>query len=274
VGVHTAYGDPPVAYDLDGPCMTDDQMSDTCGTSAACHCEADVLDPCETAFWLQFVDSDGDGQQDPYPAQLQADNGILDTWPRVFLEYIGAPTIDDEGNTTGFENEYGNNTFEWPVGTGRMLPERWVNENYPAAFSLMTLGISNIVPDTGNKFDPFPVKEMSVTFSPAFRHYHAGGAFDVDPPGPSGPWDLIDVRCFTTDGVYPDFATCTGDEIAFDVVPAGAWRLTMVTQVGQTWTLPNEIGVPGLAEDIGLGPMVSTSPDFDIGSQATYLLLE
>ena len=272
-GIHTDYGNAPL--DLLGPCDRDPALDDaTCSASAVCDCDLATFDPSQTAMWVHFMDNDVDGVHDPYPSELQAANGVKDTWPRLYLEYIGTPTTTPDG-TVSFENPLAQNLFEWPPDSNRVRPERWVAENYTVAYDLIFLGPTGIAADPTNPFSPFPVFEMNMLFSPAFRHYHADGAYAVDPA--NGPYDLLDIRCYTSDaGVYPDFASCTGEEIDWNDVPAGAWSLTLVTESGQTWSVPNEIGVPQLAFAVGLdAPLESTDLSvFDVRSQASYLLLE
>jgi len=284
--IHTAYGDDQ-PLDLFGPCDPAPSMdATTCAISAACHCNPATLDPSDTAFWVLFKDADGDGLHDPYPPNsdgspsLQALNGITDTWPRVYIEYMGTPATNDDGDVV-FENDLGE--FEWPPGSGIMLPERWVQENFSMAYELNFNGAGGIAPENEPVFNvPFPVNELSVTYSPVARHYHEGGTYSVDD---SGPYDLIDVRCFDNDaGEYPDFATCDGNQHTASEIPKGAWSITVISFTGQTWALPNEIGLPNRAYELGMfskadgsfdGAMESTDPSsFNVTSQAGYLTTE
>ncbi len=297
-GVHTEYpaecpkGEKcdPLPLDLDGPCAQDPSVGDAaCGQLIACSCPPDIQAPCQTGFPVHFVDridnATGDpvpdGLHDPYPAELQAANGIKDTWPRVFLDYLGVPTSDPDGNTI-FENDLG--TFEWPEGSGRYVRERWVAENYPMALELVVPGIGLIHPDPDNKFDPFMAKEMQITFSPAFRHYHPGGTYDVDPA--NGPYDLFDLRCYADpnfgDGQFPSGdpdaqhpASCVpGQPVSLDDVPNGAWQMVLITESGQSWWLPNDIGLPARAAEEGVdNPLQATDPTFDPATQGVYLML-
>jgi len=283
--IHTAYGkNQPL--DLDGPCAPAPGMDDTtCAISAACHCDPGTLDPSETAFWVLMKDADEDDAHDPYPPNpdgspsLQALNGISDTWPRVYIEYLGTPTADDDGNTI-FENELGE--FEWPPGSGVMRPERWVQENFPMAYELNFNGPNGVAPAGAPVFnEPFPVNELSITYSPVARHYYEGGTYGYDD---NGPYDLIDVRCFDNDlGEYPSFATCDGEQHNASEIPKGAWSITVISFTGQTWTVPNEIGLPSMAYALGMlskpdgsfsGAMESTDPSFNVASQSGYLTTE
>lgn len=276
---HATYAD-GLTLSLDGPCPL--EPSATCDASlAACRCDRDEAAPWETGFPVWFVDrmcevldgeqivghepcDGGDGKHDPYPAPLQAANGLKDTWPRVYLEWMGEPT--DEGTFAAdlrpFEHE------------GKVLPERWVGESFPLALELNFLGAAGIAPD-GAPFLPFPAREISVTWSPVVRHYHAGGQFAVDPA--NGPFDLYDLRCHPgDDGELPAaLPVCqqTG-EVSPDDLPTGAWRITVVTHTGQTWVLPNELGLESLAAAVGLPPMTSDDTDFDAAAQGRVLTIE
>lgn len=269
VGIHAEYDGQTVDYN--GPCPISAEDADTCFVLPACDCDPVATQACETAIWMHFVDADADGEHDPHPSELQAAGGLKDTWPKVYLEYLGQPVVDGDV-TLGFVNEYASGSFEWPVGSGRFVPERWVGENYPSGLELNVFGAAGIAP-YGATFSTFPAREASVTFSPAFRHYHADGQFAVDPA--SGPFDLVDLRCFTTNGVYPEYPTCTGEEVSIGMVPSGAYSLTVILENGQTWTIPNEGGIPGIAQAIGLDePPPSTDASYDPATQGAYLMLE
>jgi len=281
VGVHTSYGkNQPL--DLYGPCDIAPEFDQaTCDVTSGCPCDEDTLDPAETAFWVMFVDADGDGAHDPYPdnpdgtPSLQALNGITDTWPRMFIEYMGTPAEDKAGNQI-FDNDL--KQFEWPPGSGIKLPERWVQENFTMAYDLNFLGPFGIAPEGAPFNTPFPVNQMQVTYSPVARHYYKDGTYGEDD---NGPYDLIDIRCFTQpDGSYPEFATCDGGEHDSTQIPKGAWKMTLISFTGQTWFMPNEIGSPNLAYDLGMfstanggfdGAMESTDASFSVEGQAGYL---
>ncbi len=285
VPVHTEYPKAG-ALDFDGPCdLTPDMDEATCETSAGCHCDPGTLDPSETAFWVMFVDADGDGVHDPYPPNpdgtpsLQALNGIKDSWPRLFLEYRGHPSVDEDGNTA-FDFDGTINEYEWPPESGLFRPERWVAENFTMAYELNFLGATLIAPDGATYNTPFPVNEMSMTWSPVARHYYAEGSYSYDD---KGPYDLIDVRCFDDpSGVYPDIATCDGSQHTPADIPKGAWQMTMISYTGQTWVVPNEIGNPNEAYKLGMfskgngfdGAMESTDPSFTVASQDVWLTTE
>jgi hypothetical protein len=196
--------------------------------SPTCPCDPASMAPCGTALWVELRDADGDGVVDPYPAEPQASSGLLDVWPRVFLEYVGEPL----------------DTFEYQ---GRELPERWVSQAHPLAGEILgAAGQAGLPPGEaaallGPVGAPFPVAELSVTFLPVFLHYHAGGAMGVDV---NGPFDLVDLTVVPT-----------------APVPTGAWAVTVVSFTGQTWTLPNDVGLLGLPSfDPGLEPALQGQP--------------
>ena len=269
--VHTSYGD-DYPLDLDGPCAPEAGVDAvTCSTAGNCKCDPIAAAPCDTAFRVQFIDADGDGVHDPYPAVLQAENGLMDVWPRVYIEYQGLPESDDNGDDV-FRWE-GREEYEWPLGSGKMHDERIVGESYPMAFELNFGGAAALAPAEA-AFDPFSVHEMSVTWSPVVRRYHANG---VDYEDAVGPYDIIDIRCFRDGGVYPNFATCPASqrEVALDEIPTGAWNMTVINKTGQTWAVPNEIGSPAMAYAIGIDEeMTSTSADFQVTTQSTYVITE
>lgn len=269
--VHTSYGD-NYPLDLNGPCAPEAGVDPaTCVTASNCKCDPIAADPCDTAFRVQFIDADGDGVHDPYPAVLQAENGLKDVWPRIYIEYQGLPESDENGDEVFRWEE--REEYEWPLGSGKMNDERIVGESYPMAFFLNFGGVAASAP-AGAPFDAFSVHEMSVTWSPVVRRYHENA---VDYEDATGPFDVIDVRCFTDQGGYPTFATCpvSQREVAVDEIPVGAWNMTVVSRTGQNWTVPNEIGSPAMAYAIGIDEaMASTSGDFQVNTQSTYVITE
>lgn len=48
----------------------------------------DGSDGCDTAFWVHFVDQDGDGAPDPHPEESYAALGIPMAWPRIYLQHL------------------------------------------------------------------------------------------------------------------------------------------------------------------------------------------
>jgi hypothetical protein len=186
-----------------------------------CGCDPATVVPCGSALWFQLTDADLDGLPDPYPDADLAAEGILDVWPRVYLEYVGEDAAPGE---------------------------RWVTQAFPAlgelsgalaqGFDLPTALAALQLP-VGV---PVPAYELSVTFVPVFRHYHADGAL-VDG---KGPYDVVQGA---------DLAT----------VPTGGYAVTVVAATGQTWTVPNEIGLLGLPS---LDP-----PSFDPLTQGAVLAI-
>ncbi|HHO51455.1 MAG TPA: hypothetical protein ENK18_11410 [Deltaproteobacteria bacterium] len=179
----------------------------SCDQLPYCPCDLASLEPCTTAIYVWLVDADTDGLPDPYPAPAQQAAGLLDVWPRVYLEHLGALST--------FEHE------------GQELPERWVSEAYPLAAELgATLLGGGAVSDLVPIGVPVPTRDLSITFAPIFVHYHADGEDGEDA---NGPFDLVDL----TQGA------------AVEQVPLESWSVTLVSFTGQTWTLPNEIaGLP------------------------------
>lgn len=296
--IHTTYGQ-EVALDLFGTCPLDPTIPECVGSVGVCRCDPTATDPSEAAFWIWFVDQvceyadldgdgavddplpepepcpGGDGRVDPYPAEIQAANGLKDVWPRIFIEYMGEP-VDTADGPFYPPNPLGTFAFEGPDGVNT-VPERWVGENFPLAYELNFQSPAALAP-AGATFAPFPAQEMNVLWSPVLRHYHAGGQFAVDPA--NGPYDLLDLRCvrdqngdFPQPGpglVVPTYCEATG-EVTPDQIPAGAWRVTVITHTGQTWILPNEIGLPAHAAAANFPPLTSSSATFDVSSQGRSL---
>jgi hypothetical protein len=182
-----------------------------CTQLPACPCAQATLAPCAAAVWGWLVDADADGLVDPYPAPAQAEKGLLDIWPRVYLEYAGTLST--------FEHE------------GVELPERWVAEAFPLAGEISVVAAGYGIPPGAAAGQlgvpvgvPTALHDLSVTFAPVFRHYHVGGGDGVDP---NGPFDLLDL---------------TTGEVSPAEIPTGGWSVTLVSFTGQTWTVPNEIG--------------------------------
>lgn len=217
--VATAFSDEPDPFLLQLGPACTPAAVPYCELMPSCACDVAAFADCSTALWVWMVDADADGLPDPYPDEALAAAGLFDIWPRVFLEYTG-----EQG------------TFEHG---GSVLPERWVTQAHPLAAELGYVLLTGGDPSTlGPIGQPFPAHSLSVTFSPVFVHYHADGAMGEDA---NGPFDLVDAR------VTPD------------AVPAGGYATTLVSFTGQTWTVPNEIGVLGLP---------SLDPTFDAATQA------
>jgi hypothetical protein len=84
-----------------------------------------------------------------------------------------------------------------------------------------------------------PLSELSITWLPVVRHTSADGSIEV-----------LDL----SDGL-----TAWGD------LPAGHWSVTLIAHSGQTWTVPNDIGLLGLE---------ATSETFNSALQASTLVTE
>jgi hypothetical protein len=191
-------------------------------------CDPAQLAPCDVAFYVRVADDDADGLPDLRP-DLPPEAGIPNIWPRVYLEYLGVPLEDG----TGFE----------PLPEG----ERWTAEAFPFLAEIGAFS-AGLIPAPPVPFGTtVPVPAMSVTWSPVVRYEHAGGALTDEGTGVT--YDIIDLR--------------TGADT--DAIPAGAWAITVVSETGQTWTLPNAIATTEL----------STQPEvFDPASQAGVLVVQ
>jgi len=75
-------------------------------------------DSCGAIFPLYAPDEDGDGHFDPHPNPAIAAQGVFNVWPKVFLQYLGVPSTDDQGNTT--------------YASGLAEGEAWAGENVPS----------------------------------------------------------------------------------------------------------------------------------------------
>ncbi|MEN0068310.1 MAG: hypothetical protein AAGA48_39690 [Myxococcota bacterium] len=156
---------------------------------------------CNTSLLVELVDADGDGLVDPYPAPAQAAAGLLDIWPRVFLQYL--PPADAE-----------------PTG------ETWATQAFPLTLEIQGAVLQGGTPDLIAPIGtPLLASDLSVTLTPIFQRFWEGGQLD-DNDG-NGPYDVINLQ--VDDTVMP---------------PAGAWTITVISQTGQTWTVPNSLASP------------------------------
>jgi len=225
-------GKEPLPLDLAGPCpLADVDLCDA--TEAACSCDPETTEPCDTAFHLLLVDDDGDGALDPYPAEPQASAGLNDVWPRVYLAFAGDPlTVDDAiVGYTELDSDPKNNILtqsspEYPY------PERWIQEGYPFALGL---------PFDARVATPLAMHDLSVLWSPVYRHYFEGGTDGTDA---NGNFDYVDLRC-----ADPAREGCPR-VVDITEVPLGLWQLTVILRTGQTWSVPNEIGWYGLSSTV------------------------
>lgn len=231
IGLELAEGNPPFSSELPlilgpscGPAADPPDPYPGCAESPACGCDLATIQPCGTAQYVQIVDADLDGVADPNPDPALAALGILDIWPRVYIEST-APLGEFEVDGVPYR-------------------ERWVTQAFPLLGEIATVAAGiPAPPEQAAAFlglpigVPTPSYEVSVTFVPVFLHFHADGAL----ASPNGPYDVVDLQ-------DPQAPT--------DVLPEGPWATTVITFTGQTWTVPNEAGlsVPGQAGTLTLSP--------------------
>lgn len=198
-----------------GPACAPGLPTPYCEGSPACPCDLFTLAPCDTALWVWMVDGDADGIPDAHPDPQLSAQGIRDVWPRVYLEATAElPTFPHRGQD---------------------LPERWVGQAYPLALEIGgLLAYGQDLSLLGPVGVPFPAEQLSITFSPVFVHYHRDGAMGEDA---NGPFDVVDLRLAVPAGF-----------------PFGAWAVTLVEFTGQTWTVPNTVGLAPLAMLDGSDP--------------------
>lgn len=58
---------------------------------------------CDTMFYVHVVDADGDGAPDPHPNPSLAAAGMVDIWPRLYLQFLGSeqtPLTEGESYAT------------------------------------------------------------------------------------------------------------------------------------------------------------------------------
>lgn len=162
---------------------------------------------CEGAFSVFYADKDGDGFMDPHP-DYPPDFGLKDIWPRVFLEYLGTPTLVD-GVPQVDENGFPLITPPTDLAPG----EFWGGENFPFALeATFNLAIAPVGV-------PTKMPEISVLFPPLVAKFDAEGNATL--------YDL----------------SIEADRAA---VPRGIWGVNIISWTGQTWGLPNEISEWGL----------------------------
>ena len=214
-----------------------------CGAAPFCACnpetfspKSDLFNPCATALYLLMSDSNQDGIVDANPDPMLAQFGVLDIWPRVFVE---ANPIEPLG------------TFQFE---GETLPERWVAQAFPLYAEIGAAALQGLGPDALAPVGvPVPLNELSFTFAPVFRHYHGAGNDGVDPN--NGPYDdvvlvdFVDNATGTPDPLdaNPDDPVDEpiinpGDDDSDQIPPGGPWTVTVVSFTGQTWEVPNDIG--------------------------------
>jgi len=129
-----------------------------------------AIDPCDTAFWLEYVDADGDGNVDPHP-DFPPELGIPDVWPRVVLTYLGVPSADGDSYDPS----------ALPEG------ESWASVGLP--YFLEGLNPATVPPVN----TPTPITAMSVGWAPSALRTNPDGTQDSisDPTQiPTGAWQI------------------------------------------------------------------------------------
>ncbi|MCK6507176.1 hypothetical protein L6R53_28035 [Myxococcota bacterium] len=152
----------------------------------------DGTDACDTAFWVHFVDEDGDGQADPHPEPSYAAMGLPMAWPRLYLEYLGETLVPGE---------------RW---VAEAVVDPLLQDAYGGA---VPLGVAT------------PLTSLRVAFVPAALHLQADGSSEVvsAPDLPVGPWSVTVVAETGQTWTLPnDLATATSADPAFDPASQGA----------------------------------------------------
>lgn len=175
------------------------------------------LPQCRTQILAELVDADLDGLLDISTDPALAAAGIPEIWPRVYLQHIPEAPIPY-------------------VIDGKTYVERWVTQAVPMLLQIQGAAAYKLPPDAiAPVGQPLFANELSVTLLPVFVHYHEAGQLDSDDG--NGPFDVVNL-------LY-------GPEVT---PPTGAWGMTVITRTGQTWTVPNSLGVgplpvlPGLID--------------------------
>lgn len=154
----------------------------------------DGTDACDTAFWVHFVDEDGDGQADAHPEASYAAMGLPLAWPRIYLEY----TADTQALSPG---------------------ERWVTEAIVDPLLLEAYG--GAVP----LGVPTPLTALPVAFVPAALHLLPDGSSEVvgAPDLPVGAWSVTVVAETGQTWTLPnELASGESADPAFDPATQGA----------------------------------------------------
>ncbi len=130
---------------------------------------------CGAIFPVQAPDADGDGEFDPHPSFGAL--GLKDLWPKVYLEYLGVPGVDDSGALV-FAND---------LAEG----ESWAAEAVPSPAYALT----GLVLPGETAFFP----SLEVAWLPAASHTLADGNEEIvmNPTElPKGAWS-VSVVSFT-----------------------------------------------------------------------------
>lgn len=122
----------------------------------------DGTDLCDTAFWVHFVDDDGDGVPDPHPEEAYAALGIPHSWPRIYLQYL---ELDEQSAAAG---------------------EAYVAE---AIVNPLLIDLYGGPVPVGV---PTPLTELEVAFVPAAQHLLPDGSAELvqAPDLPVGSWSV------------------------------------------------------------------------------------
>ncbi len=161
------------------------------------------------AFLVRFLDDDGDG----VPDDANGD-GIPEVWPRVVVRKVqqeGSPLLDENDlDKNGVVDATGVD-YEHAAAASDGLPDVVV---LAAGFNVAEYASQLVDGTTGRvKTTPTAVPRLKLVLQPR--------AFDASTP--AGPQPL-------------------------KAVPIGRYAITVIQQTGQTWRVPNELGleVPGL----------------------------
>lgn len=142
--------------------------------------------------------------------------GLLDIWPRFGLTFLGDPV---DTNSDGFPD-----AFENDLATG----ESWSS---PAAVSPLSVLLTGELP-VGV---PFLTDLLDVLYVPAAAHTYPASESDC-----LGDW---------ANGL------CTETVLVPSEIPRGAWALTVISETGQTWTVPNTLPLASSTDTDTFNPL-------------------
>jgi hypothetical protein len=145
-------------------------------------------DPCGAAFVFYAPDADGDGQPDPNPDPDLAAEGLLDLWPRVYLQYL-SPAAGESWSAQAV-------VYPAPLLDGEA-----------------TVGV------------PALVTSLEVVWVPAALHTLADGTQEVvtAPDLPAGAWSVTVVESTGQTWTLPnEVAAYPASDPAFDPSTQGA----------------------------------------------------
>jgi hypothetical protein len=181
-----------------------------------------VMNQPTPAFLVRFVDDNADG----VPDDANAD-GIPEVWPRVVVRKIqqeGNPLIDehdlDKNGIVDAPNPDTTQSYEHLDGMDDGLPDVVV---LAAGFDVSEYAAS-LVDSMGRvKATPTVVPRLRLVLQPR--------AFDVSNPASPQP---------------------------LRAVPIGRYAITVIQQTGQTWRVPNELGLGGTPYELPGLPLVAS----------------